>query len=72
MDVLNQVLTRISTLRAGEKWTVSAQDLFLSRVDFQSISVFLSRESEKGLFSVDLPSGLANWFERSTFTIIKH
>ena len=71
MDLLNQISKKIAGLQAGEKWTVSAQDLLISRADFQSISVFLSRESEKGLFTVDVPTSLKNWFERTSLTIVK-
>ena len=71
MDLLNQISKKIAGLQAGEKWTVSAQDLLISRADFQSISVFLSRESEKGLFIVDVPTSLKNWFERTSLTIVK-
>ncbi|OTG91707.1 hypothetical protein [Acinetobacter sp. ANC 3832] len=72
MDMLNQISNRIATLNSGEKWTVSAQELLISRADFQSISVFFSRESEKGQFSIDLPSSLRTWFEQTSFTIIKN
>ncbi len=71
MDLLNQISKKIAGLQAGEKWTVSAQDLLISRADFQSISVFLSRESEKGLFIVDVPTSLKSWFERTSLTIVK-
>ena len=71
MDLLNQISKKIAGLQAGEKWTVSAQDLLISRTDFQSISVFLSRESEKGLFIVDVPTSLKSWFERTSLTIVK-
>ena len=72
MTALNQISNRISTLDSGERWTISVQDLLLSRSDFQSISVFLDRESEKGLFSVDSPNPLSSWFERTSLTITKH
>ncbi|KAF1020546.1 MAG: hypothetical protein GAK29_03598 [Acinetobacter bereziniae] len=52
MDLLKQVSNQIAQLRSGEKWTLSIQDLFISRADFQSLSVFLCRESEKGSFSL--------------------
>ena len=71
MDLLNQISKKIAGLQAGEKWTVSAQDLLISRADFQSISVFLSRESERGLFIVDVPTSLKSWFERTSLTIVK-
>ena len=72
MDPLNQISQRISQLHAGEHWTVSAQELLISRTDFQSISVFLSRESNKGDFSLqetEMPIPRAG---RTSLTIIKN
>ena len=39
-------------LSVGEKRNITAQELFLSRNDFQSISAYLTREAEKGHFSI--------------------
>ncbi len=67
MDILHRISRRIDALPAGEQWVVSAQDLWISRADFQSISVFLSRESQKGGFSVSAP------VERgASVTVTKH
>ncbi|WP_071890146.1 hypothetical protein [Acinetobacter larvae] len=72
MDVLQKICNQIILLNTGEHWTLSAQELFISRSDFHSISVFLSRESEKGAFSLTaLPS--CNPLDLSTsLTIIKN
>lgn len=72
MDMLNQISNRIATLSSGETMTLTAQNLLISRGDFQAISVYLSRESEKGQFSIDLPKRLATWFEQTSLTVIKN
>ena len=71
MDLLNQISNKISALHSGEKCTISVQDLQISRNDFQAMSVFLSRESEKGLFSIDLSPPVKTWFEQTSITITK-
>ncbi len=70
--MLNKIFEQIAVLDAGEKWTVSAQDLLISRADFHSIFVYLLRETEKGLFSIDQQNPKNPWFERTTLTIIKN
>ncbi|RZG45490.1 hypothetical protein [Acinetobacter wuhouensis] len=72
MDLPNQISNRIAQLRSGEKWTVSIQDLLISRADFQSLSVFLSRESEKGTFSLGDVGNIKPHFEHTSLTIIKN
>ncbi|MDQ9023075.1 hypothetical protein ACFODO_16945 [Acinetobacter sichuanensis] len=72
MDMLNQISKQIAVLSSGEKWTVSAQDLLISRSDFHSISVYLVRESQKGIFSIDQIQAKNSWFEQTTLTITKH
>jgi hypothetical protein len=72
MDLLNHISNQIARLHSGEKWTVSIQDLLISRVDFQSLSVFLSRESEKGTFSLTDMDKLKSRFEHTSLTIIKN
>ena len=42
VDTLNRISNHIHQLHTGEQWTLSVQDLLISRTDFQSISVFLS------------------------------
>jgi hypothetical protein len=68
MDILNRLSTQISALATGEQWIVSAQDLMISRTDFQSLSVYLSRESQGGSFSVSSTEQRTN----PTLTVIKH
>ena len=72
MDLPNQISNRIAQLRSGEKWTVSIQDLLISRADFQSLSVFLSRESEKGTFSLGDVGNIKPHFGHTSLTIIKN
>ncbi|MFW2076189.1 hypothetical protein ACG94X_00410 [Acinetobacter sp. ULE_I010] len=72
MDLLNQISNQIEQLNSGEKWTVSVQDLLISRADFQSVSVFLSRESEKGLFSLSDLGTIKARFDQTSLTIIKN
>ncbi|WP_353142404.1 hypothetical protein [Acinetobacter pragensis] len=52
MDILNRISRKIEALSAGEQWSITAQELWMSRGDFQSISAFLARESEKGHFTI--------------------
>ncbi|WP_442784386.1 hypothetical protein [Acinetobacter sp. CAAS 2-6] len=73
MDLLTQISARISKLHSGEKWTISAEDLLLSRADFQSISVYFSRKAqEQGDFSVSTPKSVKPWLGSTSLTIIKH
>ncbi|SPL70801.1 hypothetical protein [Acinetobacter stercoris] len=72
MNMLNNISKRIATLNSGEKWTVTAQELLISRGDFQAISVFLSRESEKGHFSIDIPQTIQPWLNVPSITVIKN
>lgn len=52
MDILNRISRTIEALPAGGQWTVTAQELWMSRSDFQSISAFLTLEARKGHFSL--------------------
>ncbi|WP_252725636.1 hypothetical protein [Acinetobacter defluvii] len=70
--MLNKIFEQIAVLDTGEKWTVSAQDLLISRADFHSIFVYLLREAEKGLFSIDQQTPKNPWFEQTTLTITKN
>ena len=72
MNLLHQIATHINSLNTGEQWTVSAQELFMSRADFQSLSLFLSREAEKGHFSIHIPQSLRSWLEHTSVTVIKN
>ena len=72
IDLLNQISNRIAQLSSGEKWTVSIQDLWISRTDFQSLAVFLCRESENGTFSFTEIEKTTPRFDRTSLTIIKN
>ena len=72
MDILNQISTQISAMDSGETWRVSAQDLFMSHADFHSVSIYISREAEKGQFSVSIPAVLSSWIGSSAVTVTKH
>lgn len=52
MDILRKLSNDINSLNVGEQWNITAQALFLSRNDFQSIAVYLCREAKKGHFSI--------------------
>ncbi len=52
MDILTKISGKIDHLNAGEQWSIRAQDLWISRADFQSLSMYLSKEAEKGEFSI--------------------
>lgn len=72
MDIIHQITQKISTLATGEQWDISAKELWLSHSDFHSISVYLSRESEKGEFSIDLPTNTASSHPFDVLTVTKH
>ena len=72
MDILNQISTQIAALNSGEKWHLSAQDLFISHADFHSLSIYISREAKKGQFSVSSPALLGSWVGSTAVTITKH
>lgn len=71
MDILNQLSSEIEKLSVGEKKNITAQELFLSRNDFQSISVYLSREAEKGHFSITR-SEPSSAIGSISLTVVKH
>ena len=71
MDTLNRISNHIHQLHTGEQWTLSVQDLLISRTDFQSISIFLSRESGKGHFFFFLGQTNSH-IGHTSLTIIKH
>ena len=70
--MLSQISNQIAILNSGEKWTVSVQDLLISRADFHCISAFLVRESEKGIFSIEQDAPKNPWFQKTELTITKH
>ena len=52
MDILTKISGKIDHLNTAEQWSIRAQDLWISRADFQSLSMYLSKEAEKGKFSI--------------------
>lgn len=58
MDILSNISKKIAQLNTGESWTLSAHDLYMSRNDFSSLSVFLARESQNGCFSIIVPKAI--------------
>jgi hypothetical protein len=72
MNVLNHVATKIAGLASGEQWVITAQELWLSRSDFQAVSVYLCREAAQGTFSV-APQGTSSaWLGATALKVIKH
>lgn len=47
MDILHQISKQVDQLNQGEQWTFSAQEFYMSHNDFNSLSILLTRESEK-------------------------
>ncbi len=72
MDILNQISRKIDTLSSGEQWIITAQDLLVSRNDFQSLSIYLSRESEKGNFCVQAANDFASYLGHTSITVVKN
>lgn len=72
MDILHSITKTISALPAGEKWEITAQNLWLSHADFQSISVYLCRESEKGHFSITNTADLSTLIGNTSLWVTKH
>ena len=50
MVLLKRISTQIAALDAGEKWSISAQDLWISHAEFHSVSIYISREAQKNNF----------------------
>lgn len=72
MNLLSNISEQIALLNTGETWTLSAQDLYMSRHDFSSLSVFLKYESQNGTFSVTTPETLQSGLGLTSLTVIKH
>jgi hypothetical protein len=72
MDILKQISTQIAALDSGQKWRVSAQDLWISHADFHSVSIYIVREAEKGQFSVSIPAALSSSVGSTAVTITKY
>lgn len=71
MDILSNISKKIAQLNTGESWTLSAYDLYMSRNDFSSLSVFLVRESQNGCFSIIVPEAIKPWLGTTSLTVIK-
>ena len=71
MDILSDITRKISALPTGETWEISARSLWLSHSDFHSIRIFLTREAEKGLFSIQNLDRMAP-DATATLQVIKH
>lgn len=72
MTILNRVSAKIDTLNSGEQWVITAQDLWMSRSDFHSLSVYLSRESMNGHFSVQTQEPKLAWLGATSLKVIKN
>lgn len=72
MDIIHQITQKISSLSAGEQWDIRAKDLWPSHSDFHSISVYLSRESEKGGFSIQQLPRSSIFQTLDVVTVTKH
>ncbi|MCU4482854.1 hypothetical protein [Acinetobacter ursingii] len=72
MNILSNISAQIAQLTTGETWTLSAQDLYMSRDDFRSLSIFLKQESQNGTFSVAVPETLKSWLGSTSLTVTKH
>ena len=71
MDILSNISKKIAQLNTGESWTLSVYDLYMSRNDFSSLSVFLARESQNGCFSIIVPDAIKPWLGTTSLTVIK-
>ena len=72
MNILSNISAQIAQLTTGETWTLSTQDLYMSRDDFSSLSIFLKQESQNGTFSVAIPETLKSWLGSTSLTVTKH
>ncbi|MBN6494492.1 hypothetical protein [Acinetobacter pittii] len=72
MDILHQISMQLEQLNQGEQWTFSAQELYMSHNDFNSLSILLTRESEKGKFSITRTQHHKAWMGTDSVTLTKH
>ncbi|MBJ9986452.1 hypothetical protein IAE19_13520 [Acinetobacter sp. S40] len=72
MNILSNISEQIAQLNTGETWTLSAQDLYMSRNNFSSLSIFLKNESQNGTFSVNIPETLKSGLGSTSLTVTKH
>ena len=72
MDILTKISGKIDHLNAGEQWSIRAQDLWISRADFQSLSMYLSKEAEKGKFSIQSKDTFSPRLGGTELIVTKH
>ena len=72
MDILTKISGKIDHLHTGEQWSIRAQDLWISRADFQSLSMYLSKEAEKGEFSIQSKDTFSPRLGGTELIVTKH
>ena len=72
MDILTKISGKIDHLNTGEQWSIRAQDLWISRADFQSLSIYLSKEAEKGKFSIQSKDTFSPRLGGTELIVTKH
>lgn len=72
MDILTKISGKIDHLNTGEQWSIRAQDLWISRADFQSLSMYLSKEAEKGKFSIQSKDTFSPRLGGTELIVTKH
>ncbi|MCU4401751.1 hypothetical protein [Acinetobacter pittii] len=72
MDIPHQISKQLEQLNQGEQWTFSAQELYMSHNDFNSLSILLIRASEKGEFSITRTQHTKPWVGTHSVTLTKH
>ena len=72
MDILTKISGKIDHLNTGEQWSIRAQDLWISRADFQSLSMYLSKEAEKGEFSIQTNDTFSSRLGGTELIVTKH
>jgi len=71
MDFLQQISIQLEQLNQGEQWTFSAQEFYMSHNDFNSFSILLTRESEKGDFTITQTQHNKPWVGTNSVTLTK-
>ena len=72
MDILTKISGKIDHLNTGEQCSIRAQDLWISRADFQSLSIYLSKEAEKGKFSIQTNDTFSSRLGGTELIVTKH
>ncbi|WP_373358169.1 hypothetical protein ACEN3H_17255 [Acinetobacter lactucae] len=72
MDIPHQISKQLEQLNQGEQWTFSAQELYMSHNDFNSLSILLTRASEKGDFTITRTQHHKTWVGTDSVTLTKH